>query len=480
MLKLTDALTGKPCYVFGEVTGVQPMLASTAGVVPSRMVATTRVWYGCACVDVRESVDEVLALVGNPVDAKLAGLMNDALDAIWFRVPLSEMRPDRAWNRDRPMEVLDAFDAWRKSVVAFVDARDVEQAEMALLHARDERLCTVLSRILDLAMGDDYCGTWSLDEPETVVRLVRERMVRRDPCTACATPTCLHDNGCAHGHVANDVPAATEREIKRFIPPMQVISLAVVDKVVNPDTAFANGGFTPARPGCYTTDPVSAHACKGYGDTRCEGCTGLSVEADTFAGITVVADPTIPPDQVVMRSHTVDGKLLDEVRVVNVATNDDPAECTGCPVIGFPDADDCEKCTRVDENTKAAAHAALHDHDVRVELVPGVGPVVTEIDDDEAIECAFDVHRELDLTDRRALSMLANHGPQTALRLAGLCGVDTERSPAPVMVVFNRIVGFGLVEVESRPAEEESGKARPDLLKLTPLGRDVARYLRGE
>ena len=451
MLKLTDAATLKPCYVFEEVTGVQPMLASTAGVVPRGLVATTRVWFGCACVDVRESVDEVIGL--------LAAERSRAMES--------------SHGRSGTTYVCDGDDPTKPCDDVMVPA---------WLHNRVTGMAKAITDILDLANDckPGEASAWSLDDPEAVVRMVCERMVRRDEalvdgathktlggyekmrqalddiwslimgvgtdrwhkpqdvidevlhlvgtnddldartkadghagCTTCSTPTCLHDNGCAHGHVANDVPAATERE-------------PVLHDITVEEAALAATYERNARPGCYTTEPVSAHACKGYGDTRCDGCTGLATEADPFVGVDVGANG---------------------------------ARVEAEPVL--PDCDD------------------------------GEPPVLTLQ--------ASEIARGLSDHASTVVKLLADCGPQTELRILGSVVGEMDRGD------FNRVGVSGLENEKARafqatwsvledwqafqapgvnalvqsvdPLPHDVGKPLMDRWTLTALGREVARVL---
>jgi len=569
-----------------------------------------------------ERLDEY---VGKHVD-KTNGMMNDALDAIWFRMPISEARPDRAWNRDDPMEVMRAvkdsaerdWDArgvykgrvkklksaldeiWtsiRGEGVEWADSWDVVEAVRsglslpvaypgddptkvsddvmvpAWLHNRVTGMAAAITAILDLANDckPGEASAWSLDDPDAVVRMVRERMVRRDEaldgyekmrqalddiwhemhgvdagkwgdpqtvagwvkmlvlrsrdvrlrsdvektialydsaeisleqvvawlrdalkrhktaahgCTTCHTHTCLHDNGCAHGHQANDVPMATERQVKKFIPPMQVLSVAVVGNVVNPDTAFANGGFTPTRPGCYTTEPVSdCGCCTKPISLGCDGCVAnvymTMGEANAHAakvqmemgGIKIATDPTMPRDEVVLRSHTVDGNPLDEVRVVNVVVTDtDPF--AGVDVGSNGHCDECKEGPDAGGMFDANACAAC----------PALGATDGDrggLDPESLARHASVVVDSLGSKAREVVRFLVDRDPQTSLRILGAVfgGTDLDGpAGAESRVAMEQLMNVVLVE-KIGPLPHDAGKLLMDRWTLTTLGREVARVL---
>lgn len=541
--------------------------------------------------------------------AKRAGLMNDALDAIWFRVPVSDARHDRAWNRDDPMEVMHAA----RGLVNALDK--VWWAIRGDSGSRWADPDEVVNEVLNLVGTNDDLGE-------------RARADGHVGCTDCATHTCMHDNGCAHGHHANDVPAATERvdtsvcEIdgdvaivdrerdvcagdgpfgtrylvadveltpermkaldagKALVVDVndefvaRVVKQGAVDvgSVIIREMAHPKTDDEPGvdRPGCYTTKPVLACGCARPISMGCDGCVAnryynateaLRVPAYMtmgeanehaarasmeMAGFTVATDPSIPPDQVVLRSHTVDGKLLDEVRVVNVGTdpsgtdpfaglcekmtessgrsvlepgglpipldvalederrkfnaemerifepidvttarqreeereieiarqvawlepaakaaveaeeadakaygaNDTPAACTNCPVVGFPDADDCAKCTQDDEPAVLSPRASV--------VITSLGTKAREV-----------------------VRFMADRDPQTNLRILGaVFGYEDDGPGACDRWWQTRctLAEYALVtEVDRLP--HDAGNPLMDRWSLTTLGREVARVL---
>lgn len=339
--------------------------------------------------------------------------MSEVLDAIWSRVPVSETRPDRAWNRDDPMEVMRAVQpivvAWNGALNEIQAARNVlghfGHSKHGRIAERIEQLCGSLAKERVAAPTDSVAinvsekrrlaldAIWTMisgagadwTDPREVVMAVQRMLATPGcavpGCTGCHGATCLHDNGCAHGHHANDVPAATEALRAVYV----------------------------------TRDPV--HAFDGRP----------------------------------MERLTVDGKPLDQVRVVNVGT--DPNGTDQFRVAGDPDA---------------------------LPMFETGEPPVMSLQ-------AAEVARVLSDKAREVVKLLSNGGPQTTARILGfVLGVEvllTEVAAGdadPMLMSASRWLGeltnlYCVQSVDRLP--HDFGKPLMDRWTLTTLGREVARVL---
>ena len=657
MLKLTDAATGNPCYVLDKVTGVQPILVQR-GADPAVRVHSTRVWFGCACVDVRETVDEVIEawvrfetedreinricdelLYGTPgdnakqakygapypfekravsvdlgsekrtliderravvwlldragidegltfvgrveelaktrkqaldaltefwllvggagepvklkklvdvVSARLrepaadddahflnanyktlggyekmraaldtiwnainpraggtngerwtdpmevnaavrtahaqwcaskgvntvrAGLMNDALDAIWFRIPVRTGRHDRAWNRDDPMEVL-------RAMIEMLVARDKEtwsHGANHAIHVSDKRRAA-LHAIWTMIRGEG--ADWT--DPDEVVRAVRARWVELDDtCRACHDHTCLHDNGCAHGRQANDVPAATEREPVSTQP----AALTFDDAIRLSKGCFDYGG--------------------GY---RCD-VDKLSIYHHGISTVTTVLDAAKKA-----RADGVVDRQVEMVSAVGASVEDgEMAAALDAMMDAVPTHDEAAAMMLNTQNTRCCQPEAALDELTRVATqssgrsvlepaerffeeqpdgkITPAGPDPddgeephndSDGDDDTAIERAFDVAHGLGYNHSRAIvAMLAGCDPQTTLRIIGHV-FELEPTMGDQIALTRLLESLrdddGLIQCVDRLLHD-ADKPLMDRWTLTPLGREVARVL---